>query len=187
MLYVSGDFFNALGVRPTSGRLFTGEDDQRGCNAPGIVISHQFWQREFGGDANVIGRKFAFADRSFEIIGVTPADFYGMEVGRSFDLSLPVCAVPLIRGNNSYLSGTIWWLTVNGRLKPGWTVDQATAHVQSISPDLFQACTACELSRGERKGLSRDRSSQRFPPAEASLNCARSTNSRSGYCWRLPG
>jgi putative ABC transport system permease protein len=139
MLYVSGDFFNALGVRPTYGRLFTGEDDQRGCNAPGVVLSHQFWQREFGGDANVIGRNFAFADRSFEIIGVTPADFYGMEVGRSFDLSLPVCAISLVRGNNNYLSGTIWWLTVNGRLKPGSTVDQATAQVQSISPDLFQA------------------------------------------------
>ena len=138
MLYVSGDFFNTLGLNPTLGRIFTIEDDQRGCGAPGIILSNQFWQREFGGDANVIGRKLSFADHSFEIIGVTPANFFGMEVGRSFDLSLPVCAMPLVRGNNNILSGTSWWLTVTGRLKPGWTVDQATAHVQSISPDLFQ-------------------------------------------------
>ena len=138
MLYVRGDFFSTLGVNAASGRLFTSEDDQRGCGAPGIIISHDFWRREYGEDANVIGRKLAFADHSFEIIGVTPANFFGMEVGRSFDLSLPVCAIPLVRGNNNFLSGTIWWLTVAGRLKPGWTVDQATAHVQSISPDLFQ-------------------------------------------------
>ena len=138
MLYVSGDFFRTLGVNAASGRLFTSEDDQRGCGAPGIIISHDFWRREYGEDANVIGRKLAFADHSFEIIGVTPANFFGMEVGRSFDLSLPVCAIPLVRGNNNFLSGTIWWLTVAGRLKPGWTVDQATAHVQSISPGLFQ-------------------------------------------------
>ena len=139
MLYVSGDFFNTLGVNATLGRLFTNDDDQRGCGTPGIVLSQQFWQREFGGDPNVIGRKFEFADRSFEIVGVTPPSFYGLEVGRSFDLSLPVCAIPLVRGNSNYLSGTIWWLTVGGRLKPDWTIDQATAHVQSISTDLFQA------------------------------------------------
>ncbi|HET6891922.1 MAG TPA: ABC transporter permease, partial [Pyrinomonadaceae bacterium] len=138
MLYVTGDFYNTLGVNPTLGRVFTIEDDQRGCGAPGIILSHQFWQREFGGDANVIGRKLSFADHSFEIIGVTPGNFFGMEVGRSFDLSLPVCAISLVRGNNNLLSGTNWWLTVTGRLKPGSTVDQATAHVQSISPDLFQ-------------------------------------------------
>ena len=139
MLYVTGEFFNTLGVNASLGRVFTSTDDQRGCGTPGIIISHEFWQREFGGDPNVVGRKFALTDHSFEIIGVTPSSFFGMETGRSFDLSLPVCAVPLVRGNNNFLSGTIWWLTVVGRLKPGTTMDQATVNVQSISPDLFQA------------------------------------------------
>src|SRR4029079_18289117 len=139
MLYVSGDFFNTLGVNPSLGRVFNRDDDQRGCGTPGVVLSHQFWQREFGGDPNVIGRKLDFADHSFEIVGVTPANFFGMEVGRSFDLSLPVCAISLVRGSDRFISGTMWWLTVNGRLKPGWTIAQATANMQSISPDLFQA------------------------------------------------
>jgi predicted permease len=137
MLYVSGDFFNTLGVNATRGRVFTNADDQRGCGAPGVIISNDFWQREFGGDANVIGRQLTFADHSFEVIGVTPANFFGMEVGRSFDLSMPICAVSLVRGNNRLYSGTMWWLTVNGRLKPGWTVEQVAAHTQTISPDLF--------------------------------------------------
>jgi predicted permease len=139
MLYVSGDFFNTLGVNASLGRLFTTADDRRGCGAPGIVVSHDFWEREFGGDVNVIGRKLMFADHSFEIIGVTPANFFGMEVGRSFDLSLPICAIPLVRGNNNFLSGTMWWLTVTGRLQPGWSMEQATAHLQTISSDLFQS------------------------------------------------
>lgn len=139
MLYVSGDFFNTLGVNAALGRVFTDTDDQRGCAAPGIILSHEFWQREYGGDANIVERQLTLADRSFEIVGVTPANFFGMEVGRSFDLTLPICAASLVRGNNRMFSGIMWWLTVNGRLKPGWTTEQAAAHTQTISQDLFAA------------------------------------------------
>ena len=139
MLYVSGDFFNTLGVSPARGRVFTTTDDQRGCAAPGIILSNEFWQREYGADPNIVGRPLRISDHSFEIVGVTPANFFGMEVGRSFDLSLPICAAPLVRGNDRMFSGTMWWLAVNGRLKPGWTRDQAIAHLQTISSDLFAA------------------------------------------------
>jgi putative ABC transport system permease protein len=138
MLYVSGDFFHTLGVNAALGRVFTTTDDQRGCGAPGLVISHAFWQREYGGAANVIGRKLTLADRQFEIIGVTPASFFGMEVGRSFDLALPICAAALVNRSRWLNSGTIWWLTVTGRLKPGWSLEQATAQMQAFSPDLFE-------------------------------------------------
>src|SRR6185436_17213593 len=61
MLYVSGDFFNTLGVPPALGRVFTTADDQRGCGVAGLVISHAFWQSEYGGDANVVRRKLTLA------------------------------------------------------------------------------------------------------------------------------
>jgi predicted permease len=138
-LWVSGDFFNLLGVQPERGRLLTAADDQRGCAAPGAVISHAFWQREYGGDPNVIGRKVTLSDKPFEIIGVTPASFFGLEVGRTFDVALPICADAIIGGKNTRLdSGFNWWLMVTGRLKSGWTTQQATAQLQSISPALFQ-------------------------------------------------
>ena len=139
VLWVSGDFFKMLNVVPAFGRPFTPTDDQRGCGTATVVISHDFWQREFGGDPNVIGRKLTFADHTFEVTGVTPASFFGMEVGRSFDLAMPICAVPLVRGNNNFLEGPIWWLTVTGRMKPGWSLDETTAHMQAISPELFRA------------------------------------------------
>jgi len=138
-LWVSGDFFNVLGVQPELGRVLTTADDQRRCTAPGAVISHSFWQREYGGDASVLGRKVTLNDKPFEIIGVTPASFFGLEVGRTFDVALPICADAIISGKNNRLdSGFNWWLMITGRLKPGWTISQATAQLQSISPSLFQ-------------------------------------------------
>jgi len=139
-LYVSGDFFSVLRVSPARGRLFTAGDDVRGCANPGVVISDSFWQREYGADQNVVGRKVSLSNQPFEIIGVTPASFFGLEVGRSFDVALPVCAEAIISGKNSRLdSGTDWWLMVTGRLKPGVTLDQATASLRTISPNLFQS------------------------------------------------
>jgi predicted permease len=138
-LWVSGDFFNVLGVRPELGRVFTADDDRRGCAAPGVVISHPFWQREFGGDKNVLGRKVTLADHQFDVIGVTPPAFFGLEVGRSFDVALPICSEALITGKNSRLdSGVNWWLMVTGRVKPGWTTSQASAQLQTISGELFR-------------------------------------------------
>jgi putative ABC transport system permease protein len=138
-LWVSGDFFNVLGVQPALGRVFSKEDDTRGCTAPGVVISDSFWQREYGGDRGIVGRKLTLADLQFEIIGVTPASFFGLEVGKSFDVALPICADAIIAGKNNRLdSGTNWWLMVTGRLKPGLTIERASAQLQSISPSLFQ-------------------------------------------------
>jgi len=138
-LWVSGDFFKVLGVRPILGRVFTPEDDQRGCGSPGAVISHSFWQREYGGDPSVVGKELTLAGRSLEIIGVTPAGFFGLEIGQSFDIAIPICSEALLLGKNTNLdSGTTWWLTIMGRLKPGWSLDQATAHLNSISSGIFQ-------------------------------------------------
>jgi predicted permease len=139
-LWVSGEFFNVLGVPPLMGRVLNSQDDVRGCGSPGVVISHGFWQREFGGATDVVGRKLTLADHSLEIVGVTPANFYGLEVGKSFDFALPICAQAALRGKNSWLdSGTTWWLMITGRLKSGESIAQANASLQSMSPALFQS------------------------------------------------
>lgn len=138
-LWVSGDFFNVLGVPPMLGRVFAPSDDQRGCGAPGVVISHAFWQREYGSESSVLGRKITLANHPLEIVGVTPPSFFGLEVGRNFDVALPICADALLSGANTSLdSGTTWWLMVTGRLKPGWSMPQATSNLQAISPGLFE-------------------------------------------------
>ena len=139
-LWVSGDFFNTLGVRAELGRVLNKDDDRKGCGSPVAVVSHAFWRREFGGDAGAVGRTLSLQGHPFEVVGVTPPSFYGMEVGRSFDVAVPLCAEPLLNGEQSMLNaGTGWWLTVMGRLKPGWTEERAAAHLANISPGVFEA------------------------------------------------
>jgi len=138
-LWVSGDFFNVLGVTPALGRVFTTDDDRHGCSAS-AVISYSFWKREFGGNIDAVGRKLSLAGHAVEIIGVTPSNFYGIEVGRSFDVAVPLCAEPLIKGEGTNLERrNSWWLAAMGRLKPGWSLELATAHLNAISPGLFAA------------------------------------------------
>src|SRR6202047_1714569 len=138
--FVSGDYFRVLGEQALLGRVFTAADDRRGCGAPGAVISYGFWQREFGGDASTLGRKIAVEGHPFEIIGITSPGFYGVEVGRSYDVAVLVCSEPLIHGEGSmYDMRHGWWLSAMGRLKPSWTLARATAQLKSISPAILEA------------------------------------------------
>jgi len=139
-VFVSGDMFNTLGVPPLLGRVFTPADDQRGCGSPGAVISYGFWQREFGGNAGAVGRTLTVEGHPFEIVGVTPASFYGVEVGRVWDVMIPLCSEPLVYGEYSHLlKKHNYWVGVMGRLKPGWDLKRATAQLEAISPSLFGA------------------------------------------------
>ena len=139
-LWVSGEFFQTLALEPAAGRLLNSGDDTEGCSPGGAVISYSFWQREFGGDRSAIGRPLTLNRRPFEIVGVAPANFYGVEVGRNFDVAVPLCTEPAIMGENSQRkSRSGWWLASMGRLKPGWTLEPATAQLQAISPGIFAA------------------------------------------------
>lgn len=139
-LWVSGEFFNVLALHAAHGRLLTPEDDRPGC-APRAVLGYGFWQRAYGGDPSVVGRTMTLRSRPVEIVGVVPSGFHGLEVGRSFDVALPLCAeaVLSVNGKGRSEAGTTWWLMMFGRLKPGWTLDRATAHLAAISPEIFRA------------------------------------------------
>ena len=136
-LWVSGELFDVLGIKAQRGRLFSAADDRPGCAFDTAVISYAFWQRYFGGQESAVGRTLTVLDKSVQVIGVTPRAFTGLEVGQGFDVAFPLCA-EAVWGENIKRSD-IWWLTVIGRLKPGWTLARAAAHVDAISPSLFEA------------------------------------------------
>jgi putative ABC transport system permease protein len=139
-LYVNGDFFNALGVPPVLGRVFNTADDTHGCGLPGVVISYAFWQKQFGGQASAVGSKLTVEGHPVEVLGVTGPEFTGVEVGRGFDLAIPICSEPVIAGDGSLFNRRDgWWLAVIGRLKPGWDRARATALLEAISPAIFAA------------------------------------------------
>jgi putative ABC transport system permease protein len=128
-LWVSGNFFETLGVTPVVGRLIAPSDDVKGCGAGVAVISYALWQGRFGGRADIVGQTLPGAGSTAPIIGVTPPEFFGIEVGRQFGVALPNCASGNTRPDH-------WWLATIGRLKPGWTAQQAQTHLQAILPDV---------------------------------------------------
>ncbi len=134
LLWVSGETFHTLGVAAERGRLLIPDDDRRGCGRAHAVLSHALWQSQFGGRDDIIGKTITIFMLQADVVGVTPPSFFGLEVGRAFDIALPLCA-----SGPSLTARNVWWLSVIGRLKPGWTVDRATAHLDAISPGLFEA------------------------------------------------
>jgi len=136
-IWVSGEFFTVLSVKPVLGRLISPSDDQPGC-AGGVDLSYAFWQRRYGGAASVIGKTLTLYGHPFPIVGVTPPGFYGVSVGDRFDLAIPDCAEPIIWGEYSRITSRDarrdWWLAMVGRLKPGWSLARATAQLAVIAP-----------------------------------------------------
>ncbi len=134
-LWVSGSFFSVLGVRPQLGRLLSPSDDRPSCGWPGVVISHAFWQREFGGDAAVLSRTLPIDGQSVPILGVTQPQFFGVEVGRRFDVAMPICSAPAADLKNRMF----WFLTIMARLKPDIPKREARAGLLAISRQIFEA------------------------------------------------
>ncbi|HWW83534.1 MAG TPA: ABC transporter permease, partial [Vicinamibacterales bacterium] len=119
--WTSGSFFQTLGVRAWLGRT-TSEDDDRtasGSVGPVAIVSYSFWQRQFGGTSDAIGRSLTVNGVPVTIVGVTPPDFFGTEVGRAVDVLLPIADEPLVKGRDSGLQSGQMNFEVWGRLRPG--------------------------------------------------------------------
>ena len=132
-LLVSGDFFPVLGVQPWRGRLLTPEDDGP-CPASKAVVSYSYWQNALGG-RDLAGARLYVTDNGREepkeIVGVTPPGFFGIAVGERFDVALAMCEPREPRRD-------VFNLAVMGRLRPGFTIERATAQLQAISPGIFE-------------------------------------------------
>jgi predicted permease len=138
-IWVSGDTFGTLGMVPFRGRLFSTDDDHPGCGTSGVVLSYAFWQSQFGGMDSAIGSTMTVLDHPVEVIGVTPPSFFGFQVGKRFDIAVPFCSVPAFREDAALQRRDFFWIGVMGRLKPGWTVQRASAHFQAMSPGVLEA------------------------------------------------
>lgn len=152
---VSGNFFSVLGVQAAAGRPLTPNDDRAGDAQAVAVISHGFWQRRFGLDPAVIGKRIVLDEIPFTIVGVTPPGFFGFEVGRRPDLWWPIQMFPQVDGwGDALTSRGSWWLRVMGRLKSGVPEEQARAELDVILQQML-------IEDADRYGLS-GRDQKRF-------------------------
>src|SRR5262245_22838475 len=108
--YVTGDFFSVLGVSPSIGRMITPDDDRFGAPNGVEVISDGYWARRFGRDRAALGKRIVVENVPLTIVGVAPAEFFGLQVGSRVDLWAPLATEPLMRRRSFTSSAGYKWL-----------------------------------------------------------------------------
>ncbi len=149
---VSGNYFQALGVRPAMGRVFSPEEDDRVYKGhPSVVLSHQYWTTRFAADPKVIGQKILVDNYPMTIVGVSAAGFTGLDPARSPQIRVPVQMKALMTpGWDGIGDRRSQWIQMFARMKPGYTVASAQASLQP----LFTQILRDELEMPELKDAS---------------------------------
>jgi predicted permease len=140
MALATGNFFDVAGVAPVMGRVFTADDDGRNGGNAVLVLSDKGWNRRFDRDPHVIGKTVLIGDVPFEIVGVMPASFRGLEVSAP-DAWAPLSQVRFFRPIEPGTEDRVG-VEIVGRLKPG--VQPASARAQLAAWDANQPGAAVD-------------------------------------------
>ncbi|HWE00526.1 MAG TPA: ABC transporter permease, partial [Bryobacteraceae bacterium] len=130
--FVSGNFFDALGVAPLAGRVIKPQDDRPG--APAIAVAtYSWWNKRFGMDPNIIGRTITVNRRPVVLAGVTPASFEGITVGMDDELFFPLAQARGL-GQDNYVPerSDFWWVQMIARLRPGVDDREAASQLRVL-------------------------------------------------------
>jgi predicted permease len=143
---VSGGFFTTLGVNALLGRVITEDDDKIPGGHPVVVISYNYWQYRFARDPAIVGKSIVVNGHPFTIIGVTPPEFFGLEIGASPDLWAPAMMWAQLRPGDSieqYFNNPLSF--VLARLKPGVAERDANAALTGILRQSMEAANGSQL------------------------------------------
>ena len=165
--FVSGNFFQALGVRPVAGRVIRPFDDTLENRAQVAVLSFAYWQKNFDGESSVVGRSIHIKRAKFTIIGIAPEEFFGLSVGEAPDVWVPLTEGPVLLTSPDLLGGKITnnWLKSYGRLRHGVSSEQAEAVLAPLNSEI-------EITRNqpsneeERKAILKDSAIRLIPAAK---------------------
>lgn len=122
---VSANFFSVLGVRPALGRALTLQDDQSG-QPPVVVISYDYWKRRFALNPGILNNSIVIKKISFQVVGVAPRSFHGVELGDAVDVWMPMVYWPQVRPGNHLTVG------IMGGQKPDTPIAQAFAELRVL-------------------------------------------------------
>jgi predicted permease len=157
--YVTGNYYDALGVRALRGRMLAPADDVAGA-PPAAVITWKFWQRRFNGEA-AVGKTIIINNVKFTIVGISPPEFNGaLEIGQPVDVTVPISTDTLLEpANHNSGQHARWWLHTMARLQPHVTRTQAQARMDSVfqqsAIDGLNGAIAAHQT-GDRKVASQD-------------------------------
>ena len=133
---VSGDYFELLGVVPQAGQLIRTDDDRVPDGHPVAVLSDGYWRRRFGRDPAIVGKRLLLSGRAFDIIGVTPPEFFGVEVGLSPDVFLPMMmqatVMPVVGDLIVKPNVNRTWVQLLARFEPGVSPARASSVLEPV-------------------------------------------------------
>jgi predicted permease len=135
---VSASYFDVLGVPAAVGRVFAGRQEPAPGAAPHAVLSHDFWQRRFGGRSDAVGATLTFRDGVVQVIGVAPRGFTGETIGEQPDAWVPLAMQATVLPGRAWLHDRpgsfekVMWLHVFGRLRDGVAVGEAQADANVV-------------------------------------------------------
>jgi len=147
-LFVSGNYFTVLRVRPALGRGFLPEEDKTPSTHPVVVIGYGLWQRRFGGDPGIVGKPLSLNGHPFTVVGIAPSEFNGTVAGGAPDAYVPIMMMPQLATNPFDRSNLLFgprsrslsgWLQVLGRLKREVSPEQAAAAMTTLGGQIARA------------------------------------------------
>ena len=142
-LMVSGNYFQALGLRPAIGRLLSQNDTAKAGGEPVVVISYDYWQNRFGRSPAAIGQTVRANGDDLVIVGVTPKGFQGTVLGLAFDFWMPATLAPtLFAGSKELDDRSTRGYAAMGRLQPGVSAAQSQAELDGVMRELARAYPA---------------------------------------------
>lgn len=153
-MLVSGNFFPVMGVEPQLGRAFRPEEDEVPGRDAVVMLGHDFWARQFGGDRSILGRPVRLNGIPFTVIGVAPPEFTGLDQYTRFEFYAPLMMWPRLLNDPQVRpleARDLRSLTIKGRLGPGVTMSQARTELSVIGTDLERAYP--ETSRNRRMAV----------------------------------
>ena len=117
--FVSGNYFRTFGLRPSAGRLLMDSDDAKGASMT-AVMSYETWQRDYLGDASVVGSTFWVNTKPVTVVGIAPKGFYGDRLmSTPPDFYLPMETMTVLASVPYVHDPSVSWLYIVGRVKPG--------------------------------------------------------------------
>ena len=148
--YVSGGYFQTLGIGSPAGRVIEPSDDLAPGGAPVALLSYAYWRRRFAGDLKVIGRKLAVNGYPLEIVGIAEKGFGGLYNGEEADAFIPLTMYPVTTPSVARVWNTshMFWLVTMARLKPGISIQQAQAGMQVLWAQAVEAVNGAAVKAG---------------------------------------
>jgi predicted permease len=150
--FVSGNYFEVLGVPPAIGRVFTVDDDRVPGAEPYVILSHSYWQRRFASDPNVLNKTLLINNVEMTVVGVARAGFYGVQIGQTPDVFVPLMMTSRMTLDAGAIDGwSNYWTKVLARRKPGVSDQQLRATLNAAYHPLLEEQLAKITGWSEQK------------------------------------